>query len=282
MIKLTTDSTCDLSAELVERYGICATVPLDVNLGEQNLKDGTFEISEIYDFVKRTKKLPKTSAVNVFDFEEVFKKLTADGSSVLHFSISSKLSASCQNAAIAAAGLKNVYVVDSKQLSTGTSLLMLAAYDMIKNKPEMTAKQAADILNGMAEKVQTSFCVDTINYLYKGGRCSALALLGANLLKIHPSLHLRDGFIKVGKKYRGKMTAIFGKYIEDLKADNPNYDDTRCFITYTHGTSPEVIEEARARTKEFFKFKEIHETTAGATVTSHCGAGTLGLLFMNK
>ena len=281
-IKLTTDSTCDLTPELIKRYEIAEAMPLPISLGDRTLTDGAFDTREIYTHVEKTKQLPKTSAINVFDFEEMFAKHTADGSAVLHFSISSGVSACCQNAQKAATGFKNVYVIDTKQLSTGTSLLIFYAYDLLKNNPQMTVQEAAGIMDIMTGKVQTSFCVDTITYLYKGGRCSALALLGSNLLKIHPSLHLKGGLIKVGKKYRGPMPSVITRYIDDLKAENPEYDDARCFITYTPETDPETVEAAKARTKQIFKFKEILETTAGSTITSHCGKGTLGLLFLNK
>lgn len=282
-IKIITDSTCDLTPEIIERFGIAEVVPMEIFLGEKgSLKDGTFDVHEIYDYVKATKQLPQTSAANEYAFTDTFKRLTADGSSVLHFAISTDLSATCGCARAAAENFENVYVVDARQLSTGTSLLMLHAVDMLKANPEMTAKEAAGILSKMGDKTQTSFVVDTIDYLYKGGRCSALSLLGANLLKLHPSLHVVDGKITVGKKYRGKMTNIFSQYIQDLKEANPDYDDTRCFITYTQDTPQEVIDEATACTKKFFNFKEILHTTAGSTITCHCGKGTLGLLFMKK
>ena len=282
MIKFTADSTCDLTKELIKRFNISEIIPLQVILGEKSLYDGAFETRDIYKFVEKTKQLPKTSAVNVFEFKNLFEKHTADGSAVLHFSISGKISASCENALEAAKDFKDVYIIDGKSLSTGTSLLIFYAYDMLKSYPNMSAKEAAKLLNTKTDKLQASFCVDTLHYLHKGGRCSALALFGSNLLKIHPSLHLKNGLITVGKKYMGKMTKIIPKYIADLKEANPHYDNTRCFITYTVDTNPEIISAAKTCVKEIFNFREIFETTAGSTITSHCGAGSIGLLFMNK
>lgn len=282
MIKLTADSTCDLTNELINRFNLSGIIPLQVILGEKSLYDGSFDTREIYRFVEQSNDFPKTSAVNVFEFKKLFEKQTADGSDILHFSISGKLSASYENALLAAKDFKHVYIIDGKSLSTGTSLLIFYAYDLLKNNPGMSAKEAVKILNAKTDKIQASFCVDTLSYLYKGGRCGALAYLGSNLLKIHPSLHLKDGLIKVGKKYVGKMTKVIPKYIAGLKEENPNYDNARCFITYTVDTDPEVVAAAKACTKETFDFKEIFETTAGSSITSHCGIGTLGLLFINK
>lgn len=283
-IKIVIDSTCDLTPELFKRCGIAAIVPLSVIMGDKQFKDENFDSRNIYQYVKENRKLPKTSAVNEYDFHEAFERLTADGSAVLCFTISADLSATHASAVAAAKRLKDVYVVDARQLSSGSSLLIMRGLDMLAENPSLTAKELAETLNAMgrAGKVQSSFVVDVIDYLYRGGRCSALALLGANVLKLHPSLHLKEGLITVGKKYRGKMTKIFAKYIADLKEENPNYDDTRCFITYTADTDPEVIAEAERAVREHFNFKEILFTTAGATITCHCGRGTLGLLFMRK
>lgn len=276
------DSTCDLTPEQIARFEVSEILPLDITMGKDSFKDKNFRIQDIYEFVKNTKQLPKTSAVNEYDFSKAFSNLTADGSAVLHFSISSELSVSCANARAAAEKCKDVYVIDGRQLSTGTSLLLIYARNLLEKNPEMTAREAADILNTQGENVQTSFVVDTIDYLYKGGRCSALSLFGANLLRLHPSLHLKGGQITVGRKYRGKMKKIFAKYIEDLREDNPDYDNTICFITYTVDTDPSLIAEAERATREFFDFKEILFAKAGATITCHCGKGTLGLLFLRK
>ena len=281
-IKLTLDSTCDLPPELLSRFDVAGVIPLGVIMGDNVRPDGSFDPLEIYEYADKTKKIPSTSAVNIHDFQEFFTKLTEDGSAVIHFSISGAISASCQNAETAAKDFENVYVVDGRQLSTGTSLLLACARDMLNENPELSPADLAKTLNAMADKVQASFCIDTIFYLYKNGRCSALSLLGANLLRLHPSIHLSEGVNKVGKKYRGRMANVISNYIADLRADNPNYDNTRCFITYSPGTPADVIAEAHVKTKELFDFKEILETTAGSTITCHCGKGTLGLLFMNK
>jgi DegV family protein with EDD domain len=283
-IVFTTDSTCDLTPELKNRFGVADSISsLFVNLGSVEHKDdGTFDPRDIYKFVTETKKLPKTAAANFVDFVNLFKRKTADGSSVIHFSISNELSATYSNALLASKEFENVYVVDGRQLSSGTSLLLIKAFELYEKDPRVSAKELFATMQGMTSKVQTSFCVDTITYLYKGGRCSALALLGANILKIHPSLHLRDGKICPGKKYRGKMVKVLPEYIQDLYNENLDYDPSWAFITYTADTDREAVEAALAKTKELFNFVEIHETVAGPTITSHCGKGTLGLLFMRK
>ena len=236
-IKLTLDSTCDMPAELLERFGIVGVVPLGVVMGDTVRPDGSFHPSEIYAYDEKYKKLPSTSAVNVAEFTDFFKKHTEDGSAVVHISISSGISASYQSGITAAKDFKNVYVVDGKQLSTGTSLLALHARDILNVNPGIPPAELAKTLSALGEqKVQCSFCIDTIRYLYKNGRCSALSLLGANLLRLHPSIHMKSGVNKVGAKYRGKMPSVISKYIEDLKKDNPDYDNTRCFITYSYGT----------------------------------------------
>jgi DegV family protein with EDD domain len=280
-IKITTDSTCDIGKDIMARFQIAEALPLAINLGEVSLKDGTFKIEEIYRFVEKTKQLPKTAAASVFDYKDMFMRQTADDDAVIHFSISSELSASYQNAVSAANEVENVYVVDGRVLSTGTSLLMLYARDLIDTKLDVTAREIAEICRKKARSIQASFCIDTLDYLYKGGRCGALSLLGANILRLHPSLHLKDGKITVGKKYRGKMIRVLTEYIADLREAYPDYDDTRCFITKTE-CDDEIIETATQRVRELFHFKEIFQTKAGATITCHCGKGTLGLLFLNK
>jgi DegV family protein with EDD domain len=280
-IKITADSTCDIDKDVMKRFQIVEALPLAINLGEASLKDGTFKIEEIYRFVEKSKQLPKTAAASVLDYTDMFMRHTQDGGAVIHFSISSELSASYQNAVLAAKELKNVYVVDGRVLSTGTSLLMLYARDLIDGNPDLDASEVAEICRQKTQSIQASFCVDTLDYLYKGGRCSALSLLGANVLRLHPSLHLKDGKITVGKKYRGKMIRVLTEYIADLREMYPDYDDTRCFITKTE-CDGKIIEAATQKVKELFNFKEIFQTKAGATITCHCGKGTLGLLFLNK
>ena len=275
------DSTADLSPEIVKDFNI-NIIPLRVILGDDEYIDGvTLKASEIYTFVDKTGVLPRTAAVNEADFGEHFDKLLNGNKDnvVIHFSLSSELSCSCQNSKLAANDRENVHVVDGRALSTGTSLLMLKAVDMARE-----GKGVDEILafcNENAGKIQTSFVVDDLLYLYKGGRCKGLTMYMANLLKIHPMLQMHDGFLKQETKLRGNMKIVIRKYIEYLKEQNPNPDNTRCFITHTD-MDRELVDLAISLTKEHFNFETVYDTEAGATIASHCGRGTLGLLFLNK
>lgn len=282
------DSTCDLSRELIEKTGV-SIIPLTVILGENSYHDGVDIFPEdIYSYVSKTGILPKTSAASQYEFSEQFKKLLSanPGCDILHFSLSDQLSCSYRNAAAAAEELSSeagkIYVVDGRVLSTGTALLLLKAQDL-ENEGK-TAEEIYQIITQMAQsgKGQTSFVVDSLDYLYKGGRCSGLTLMGARVLRIHPILIMADGYLKASaQKLRGSMASVVAKYIEYLRARHPNPDETRCFVTHT-AMDPALVEIAKEKTKELFCFREIYETSAGSTINSHCGMGTLGLLFLDK
>lgn len=279
MIRITSDSTCDLG-ELVQKRGI-AIMPLKVILDTESYLDGV-DISpkDIFAFVERTKLLPKTSAPSLEDFTEFFAKQTEAGDEVIHFTISSKASASysCALAASKEFGDK-VRVVDSLALSSGQGLLVMKAADMRDE-----GKSAAEIesaVNALREKVNTSFVPDRLDYLYKGGRCSKMEMYGANILKIHPMIEMKEGQLGVKKKYRGKMTVCIKSYIEELKAAYPRYDKTRCFITHSNADA-ELVALAKDMVASSFGFDEIIETVAGSVITGHCGRNTLGVLFISE
>lgn len=277
-IKITGDSTLDLSDELLQKYNI-SLMPLEVNLGSETFLDGVnITRQDIYDYEAKTGKLPKTAARSAVIYKEFFEKFTNEGYEVIHFSISSLLSASNQSANEAAKELKGVYVIDTLALSTGSALLALYAHDLIQEGK--SAKEIVDLVNQRVPHVQTSFIIDTLNYLYKGGRCSKLQLLGANLLKIKPTIIMKDGKLDVGKKFRGPMIKVVLGYVQDI-LDMFNTPDTkRVFITHTDAPE-EVVNAVRETLKKRFSFSEILETRAGSTVTSHCGKGTLGILYIN-
>jgi len=278
-IILSTDSTCDLSKELIKKYDV-RIVPLTIILGENDYIDGkNIQPDDIYDYVQKTGILPKTAAASVDSFKEHFTNLTKNGDTVLHVSISNALSASWNNATIAAKQIKNVHVVDGYQLSAGTSLLLLKAHDLLSQ-----GKQLKDViaeLEIIKYKTSTSFVVNKLEYLYKGGRCSGLQLLGANLLKIHPMVSMQESFLKPHKKFRGNMDVVLSNYIDFLAEIYPSYDETRAFVTHTVMDS-DLLELAKKKIGENFKFKEILQTMAGSTITCHCGKGTMGLLFITK
>ncbi len=278
-IKITCDSTCDLGQELYDKYDI-EVVPLHVIMGDKDLMDG-IEVSpsEIFDFVSKTGVLPKTAARSVDEYMSVFSKYTDEGYSVIHISISSDMSSSHQNALIAAGELQNVYVIDSKNLSTGSGHLAVAAAELIKEG--LTATEIVDKVNEMKERLDVSFVIDTLEYLHKGGRCSSVAALGANLLKLKPCILVKDGTMSVGKKYRGSLDKCLAEYIADKLKDRDDIKTNRIFITHTC-LDDKYVELAKQEVQKYHQFDEILETRAGGTIASHCGPNTLGILFFKK
>lgn len=278
-IIISSDSTCDLSKELVDRYQI-RIQPMGISLGDQIYRDGVDITPDmIYAHHEKTGQLPKTSAINVVEALEYFEKLTKDGSAVIHFTISSSMSSTYNNACVAAQEFENVYVVDAKNLSTGSGLLVLAAAEMAQEG--MEAQQIVEKLNDLADRVDASFVVDNLEYLVKGGRCSALAAFGANLLQLKPCISVKNGAMGVGKKYRGKFEKVLLTYVADRLADAEDICLDRVFVTHA-GCDPKVVESVAEAVKNTLPFREILVTRAGCTVSSHCGANTLGVLFIRK
>lgn len=279
-VKITADSTCDLSHELIERYDV-GILPLAVILGENMYRDGVdIKPQDIFDYVSESGILPKTSAPSVEEYAEFFARRLESCDALVHFNISSKASSSHENAAAAARDkrFKNkVYVVDSYALSTGQGLLVLKACDLAKEG--RSPKDIAEITTKLRDKVNTSFVPDALDYLHKGGRCSLASLMGAKVLKLHPMIDMKDGKLYAKKKYMGGLERCLKNYVTELAADYHDYDKTRCFITHSC-CEPEVVEKVRAQVKELFHFDEILETTAGSVVTTHCGKNTLGVLFI--
>ena len=278
-IKISADSTSDLSQELIEKYSI-PTIPLHVSLGENDYLDGiTITPQDIYDFYATTKKLPKTGARSAEEYAEFFQGILNDGyDAIVHFTISADMSASYANAEMASREFKDVYVVDSRQLSTGIALLVLDAIDMVN--AGMSAKDIAERAKSRTDATKSSFIVDTLEFLYKGGRCSSLAYLGANLLQIKPCLEVKNGLIGVESKPMGRYRRCVAKYCEAIRKGMTNPDKKRCFVTHTK-MDEGIAEEVIATVKSWGIFDEILETTAGSTVTTHCGANTIGILYIN-
>ena len=279
-IKITSDSTCDLSPELIKKYDI-DILPLYVSLGDDTKKDGVEATpDDIYDYVDKTGVLPKTSTANIAEIITFFEKWHNEGYTIVHYSISSDFSSSYHNACIAAEEVGDVYVVDSRNLSTGQGHLVLKGADFAaegKNAEEIKAE-----CEKLASKVEASFVVDSIDYLRKGGRCSAIAALGANLLKLKPCIEVIDGKMTPSKKYRGKIDKVILDYVRDRLSGRDDIVMDRIFITHTK-CDPETVNAVRDKINEYMPgFKEILETTAGCTITSHCGPNTLGVLFIRK
>lgn len=275
-IAISAESTCDLSKQIIEENDI-KIIPYTVILGDDEVLDDENLPVKIFEFVSKTKKLPKTSAINEMTYKEYFEGLLESYDAVIHIALSSGISSSINNAIKASEELKNVYVIDSKSLSTGIGLLVLYA-----KKLSLLGVSPEDIVakvNARVPFVQASFVIEKLDYLYKGGRCNALALFGANLLKIRPQIILKDGFMKPAKKYRGAMDKVIQSYCTDTLEEFNNADKSIVFITHTTAT-PEMVSAAR-KSLENAGFENIVETTAGGTITSHCGENVLGILYIN-
>ena len=277
-ICITADSTCDLN-HLAEQRGI-KIIPLKVNLDADTYLDGVdITPQQIFDFVKETKMLPKTSAASVTDYEEFFAEQLKTADEIIHFSISSKSSVSHTVACQAAKSFDGkVQVIDSMALSSGQGLLVLKAADM--RDAGASSAEIVEVVNDLRLKVNTSFIPDRLDYLFKGGRCSRMQMYGANILKIHPLIDMVDGALTSAGKYKGQMTAIIKKYVADLAAKYPAYDKTRCFITHS-SADEEIVQAAREAVAANFSFDVVEETVAGSIITSHCGKNTLGVLFIH-
>ena len=277
-IAITTETTCDLSPEQIAKNDI-KVLPLTVILGEKSGLDGIdITPQDIFDYAENHKDLPRTSAVNEVTYEDFFKRVQKDYDAIIHIALSSGLSSSCENATNVSKRMKNVYVIDSLNLSTGIGLQVLYACELRDKglSPEEIVKK----VEARRSSVQASFFVNTIDYLYKGGRCSKVAAFGAIVLRIKPQILVqRDGTMVPGSKYFGRKTQACKAYCEDVLKKFNNPDKSIIFITHTHANE-EVVEVARNILKER-GFTNIVETYAGATITSHCGQGTLGILYYN-
>ena len=278
-VVITADSTCDLSPELLSRYDI-KIVPLTIVSRGESFSDGVdFHTSDIYARYREDGSLPQTAAPGIQQLSDFFRSFTDAGCEVVHLDISSELSSICNNACIAASELEGVYVVDSRMLSTGVGLLVLEAAEC--RDRGMTAADIAEHIRALTGKVETSFVLDTLEFMWKGGRCSGVAALGANLLKLKPALEMRDGKLEMVKKYRGQINAVYKQYIKERlagKSVRPNH----VFITHSGEVPDEVVRELAELVRSLVEVREIHCTAAGCTVSSHCGPKTLGVLFLHE
>lgn len=280
-VLVTADSTCDLTPELKEKYNI-STYPLHIILGRTSYEDGVnITPDEIYKNFKMSGVLPKTSAVNVQEYIDGFAPLVEQGYDIVHINLGSALSASYKNCCLAAKQLEHVYPVDSCNLSGASGLLVLEAAEMAEKG--MGAEEIAENIRALTSKTHGSFIVDRLDYLRAGGRCSTIAMLGANLLSLKPCIVVnnKDGSMTVGKKYRGKLEKVLLQYIDDKLSEYDNINPKRVFITHS-GISDERSQLVYNYLKSKNVFGEILITHAGCTISSHCGPNTLGILFMTK
>ena len=278
-IKIISDSTADLPKELIEKYDI-QVLPLCVTLGENTYKDGLeISASDIFKFYEEKKILPKTSAVSVAEYTDVFSEWVEKGYDVIHFCISSTMSSCYQNACIAAVEIGHVWAIDSANLSSGIGLQVVMAAELAQ-KGE-SAEVIAREINEAKTRVDASFILNQLEFLHKGGRCSGVAALGANLLKLKPCIEVCEGSMKVGKKYRGAYEKCALEYVRDRLENNDNIDTKRIFLTWT-GVDEKLIKEIAKEIKKCKKFDEIIINEAGSTITGHCGPGTFGVLYFRK
>ena len=273
------DSTCDLSPEQLERYNIRLT-PLYVRLGDRDYRDGVdIHPDDIYAHVAAGGALASTAAVNMADYVRVFSEYSRRMDFVIQVCISSDFSSCYQNACLAAADYPNVYVVDSRNLSTGHGLVVLEAVRLAESG--MPPEEIVTQLNEVTARVRASFILDRLDYMKKGGRCSSVAVLGANLLRLRPCIAVTDGKMGVEKKFRGSFEKCVRDYVTDRLAGRTDLDLRRVFITHS-GVDDEIVRIAREMIRSLQPFEEICVTRASCTVSSHCGPGTIGVLFIEN
>lgn len=281
MVIVTSDSSCDLSKEQREQFNI-PTLPLYVSLGGVEHRDGVdVTPQDIFEFFKANKKCPKTSAISREDYKEFFEKILKDnpGCEIVHIGLSSGLSTSYNNSLEVSKEFGGrVAVVDGKNLSTGTGLLVLYAAELAQKG--LSQDEIVKKVEKRVPYVQASFIIQEIEYLYRGGRCSAMAMFGANLLKIKPRIQVIDGIMKNNGKPRGKIVPVLKGYVDDVLKEYNNPDKRRCFITHS-SIEPEIAEEIKKYVEGKHIFGEVCVTCASSVITSHCGKGTLGILYIN-
>ena len=281
MVKIISDSTCDLTRDILAKYNITLT-PLYIQTEEgDSFRDGVdITPSDLFRMVDKEKKTCKTAAVNIFDYEQVFAECSAKFDAVIHFNISQGFSSCNQNANIAAEDFENVHVIDTRNLSTGSGYIVHSAAIMAKE-----GKSAEEILKWAGEavdRVDASFVIDRLDYLHKGGRCSLAKLISAKLFNIKPCIEVVGGLMEVGAKYVGKFEIVLEKYVRDrleTLSKEGKLDLSRIYITHTTCT-PETVEMVRGEIAKYADFAEVIETQAGCTISNHCGPNTLGILFM--
>lgn len=278
-VKITADSTCDLPKEMLNEYDI-GIIPLSIVKGGVPYRDG-LEITpkELFDYVESGEGICHTTAVNTHEYSDTFSRVLEEYDAIVHVNIGSGFSACNQNANIAASEFENVFVVDSENLSMGMGYLVLEAAKMAKSG--VRPKEIRDWLEVMKGKGEMSFVINTVKYLYKGGRCSAVAALGANILGLKPRIEVIDGHMDVSKKYRGNMAKIAEQYVRDKLSERDDIDDMGIFIVHTD-IDPEILDVIYNTIEECGNFEEKYMGIAGCTISNHCGPGTFGIMFFRK
>lgn len=281
MIKIITDSTCDLSKELIEKYNI-SILPLHIHLGDDEYEDGVnITPEDIYKWSDENKTTPKTSAASLMEVMDLYAPYKERKDEIICFSISDEMSTNGNVMRMAAEELEmenQVYVINSANLSTGIGLLIIEAALMAQKG--MPAKEIVEIIEELKPRVRASFVVDTLTYLHRGGRCSSVAALAGGVLKLHPKIVVENGKMDADKKYRGKMSSVIMSYVKDMEDALKTAKPNRVFITHS-GCDRAVVDSVFEYLNGLDVFEEILETTAGGVISSHCGPGTLGVLYIS-
>lgn len=277
-IRITSDSTCDLNPDYLRAHRV-ELLPLYTMKGGETFRDGVnIHPQDIFDHVAAGGDLCSTAANNVSDYQELFTRLLPECDAIIHIDISADFSSCYQNACVAASELPNVYVVDSRNLSSGHGHIVCEAVNMAE-EGKLSPQEIVDRLNELTSRVEASFLIDRLDYMVKGGRCSMVAALGANLLHLKPCIEVIDGKMKVVKKYRGSYEKCILNYVKDRLQNRDGLVYDRIFITHTP-VEDGLVDKVRAAIQECAPFTHIIETQAGCTVSCHCGPGTLGILFI--
>ena len=277
-IKIISDSTCDLSAQLITENNIAIT-PLTVVKNGEQFKDGVITPADIFAHVAAGGDLCSTAANNIGEYADVYEKYCPDYDGVIVITLGSSLSTCYQSACLAAEDFPNVRVIDSKNLSTGQGLVVLKACELAKTATDLDA--LAEELRAFTDKVESSFVVDKLDYLVKGGRCSAAAALGANLLNLKPCIEVKGGKLTVGKKYRGNYAKCLTNYVKERLEGRDDLDTGILFITQTT-VSDDAYTAVKDAVSQYGHFETVYETYAGCSISCHCGPGTLGILYVRK
>lgn len=280
MIKIISDSTCDLSKDLLAKYNI-DILPLHIHLGEEEYQDGvTITPDEIYTWADENKTTPKTSAASMIEVIDKFQPYIDNGDEIICFSISSSMSANNNVMRLAAEDMEaedKIHIIDSANLSTGIGLLVIEAAIMAQARK--TADEIVARIEELKPLVSASFVVDTLTYLHRGGRCSSVAALAGGVLKLHPKIVVENGKMDANKKYRGKINSVILTYVKEMEAELKNAKKDRVFITHS-GCDESILNDVYSYLESLNVFDEILTTRAGSVVSSHCGPGTLGVLFI--
>jgi len=276
-IKISADSTCDLPQDLVDRYDI-GIIPLYIIMDEKPYKDRLeISVQDVFNYVESGAGMTRSNAVNISEYQEHFTEWRKEYDAVIHLSISNHFSACNQSARIAAEDFENVYIIDTLNLSTGSGHVVLDAAIMAEKG--MDAKNIVEELETLVTRVEASFVIGTLKYLHKGGRCSSVAALGANLLKLNPCIEVIEGKMEVGKKYRGSFDKIILQYVEDKLSGREDIDNKRIFVTYPPSMKQELITEVVNKVKTIRDFDEVICCDAGCVISNHCGPICVGILF---